>query len=309
FCRATGSKSISGFQAYVPVDKITVDEFAKGTGPGPEAKTAFHLYFGDDWRKMKWNRNVVQNLNVLINSQKEQARIAGSLSPEVIDAYLWDLIAQSRVSWRARKPRPHATEHRWETVGEAVARAEDYEARREKELRVNSRKRVKYEERKEGLTRLIKASPSALDTRKWQMVQNVLLKCGTEAQSSDYTDSEADSESDIPAALHTGVPYYRRSVLSHVFEDLDRNIKELNKRVARDTGKRIIPRATRVRIRTHVRTERTVVKKLPKSCYHRRYLESLDAIALDDLQVKMTEIDLFDQWADTQGDSDSMQED
>lgn len=164
----------------------------------------------------------------------------------------------------------------------------------------------KYVERKDGVTRLIKAATSSMDTRKWTMVQNVLLKCGIEAQSSDNTD--ADDEVNSPPALHTAVPHYRRRILGVVFEDLDTKIKELNRRVARDTGKRIIPKASRIRIRSGIRTKRTIACKLPESCYHARFVQSLDALALENLGVKRVEIELFDKWASAQGDSDSMEE-
>ncbi|KAH7876538.1 uncharacterized protein C8R40DRAFT_1042342, partial [Lentinula edodes] len=223
FCKATGSTSVNTFQTYHPIDTTIAVEFATGKGSGPEGESEYRLYFGNEWRKAKWNHIVVRNIITLISSQKEQAHIYGDLSSEVIEAYVWDLVAQARVSWRARLPRPHVAESRWETPAEARTRAEEYESRREMELRVNSRKRSKYVERKDGV---IKASASAFDTRKWTMVQNVLLKCGIEVQSSDNTD--ADDEVNSPAALRTAVPHYRRRILGVVFEDLDTKIKELN---------------------------------------------------------------------------------
>ncbi|KAJ3885425.1 hypothetical protein GG344DRAFT_59269, partial [Lentinula edodes] len=306
FCKATGSTLVNAFQNYHPIDKTIADEFAIGTGSGPEGNSEYRLYFGDEWRKAKWNRIVVRNMISFIGSQKEQAHISGDLSTEVIEACVWDLVAQARSSWRARLPRPHVAESRWETPVEACTRAEEYESRREMELRLNSRKRSKYVERKDGVAKLIKASTSAMDTRKWTRVQNVLLKCGIEAQSSDNTD--ADDEVNSPPALHTAVPHYRRRILGVVFEDLDIKIKELNRRVARDTGKRLIPKASRIRIRSGIRTKRTIACKLPESCYHARFVQSLDPLALENLGVKRVEIDLFDKWASAQGDSDSMEE-
>lgn len=141
FCRATGSDSVNGFQSYGPIDKAIADAFARGTGPGPENRTKFSLYFGDEWRKAKWNRIVIQNISSSIIDQKEQAHISGDLSKDIIEAYVWDLSTQARNSWRAKKPRPLETGKRWETGAEALARAKDYEARREKDLRSNSRKR------------------------------------------------------------------------------------------------------------------------------------------------------------------------
>ncbi|KAJ3933563.1 MAG: hypothetical protein NXY57DRAFT_891824, partial [Lentinula lateritia] len=305
FCRATGSDSVNGFQSYGPIDKAIADAFARGTGPGPENRTKFSLYFGDEWRKAKWNRIVIQNISSSIIDQKEQAHISGDLSKDIIEAYVWDLSTQARNSWRAKKPRPLETGKRWETGAEALARAKDYEARREKDLRSNSRKRNKFEERQDGVAKLIKASQSTVETRNWQMTQNVLLECGVEGQSSDDTDPLADFEADSPVALYTSVPHYRRRVLSEVFGDLDSKIRALKTRTARDIGKRLIRRPTRLRIRGQLKTERTVVRKLPESCYHRRYIQSLDPVALDELGMKRTEIHLFDKWANTQADSDS----
>ncbi|KAJ4465789.1 hypothetical protein C8J55DRAFT_440499, partial [Lentinula edodes] len=248
FCRATGSDSINGFQSYKPIDKVLADKFASENGPGPENGTKFRLYFGDEWRKAKWNRVVVQNITSLIISHKERAHISFDLSKEVIEAYVWDLSTQAQNSWKARKPRPLETGNRWETAAEALAHAKDYEKRRDKDLRSNARKRTKFEERKDGVARLVKASESTVETRNWQMTQNVLLECGIEGQSSDDTDPSADIEADVPAALYTGVPHYRRRVLSDLFGDLDSKIRILNKRAARDVGKRLIRRPARIRI-------------------------------------------------------------
>lgn len=141
FCKATGSTLVNAFQNYHPIEKTIADEFAIGTGSGPEGDSEYRLYFGDEWRKAKWNRIVVRNMISFIGSQKEQAHISGDLSSEVIEACVWDLVAQARSSWRARLPRPHVAESRWETPVEACTRAEEYESRREMELRLNSRKR------------------------------------------------------------------------------------------------------------------------------------------------------------------------
>ncbi len=166
----------------------------------------------------------------------------------------------------------------------------------------------KFEDRKQGVAKLIRAASTQVDKKKWEGVENALLRLGVEAQSSDYTDPEAGPD-EAPALLTT-VPHYRRHIFSSVFEDLDQQSRQLKQKVAREAGKRIRQKPTRERIRTATKSRRSTAHKLPKSCYHRRFLHRLDPLTRDEMHIDETEVPVFDKWVNTLGDSsDSMEED
>ncbi|KAJ3885066.1 hypothetical protein GG344DRAFT_70854 [Lentinula edodes] len=60
--------------------------------PQAENETNFHFYFGDEWRKTKWNHLVVRYMN--------QAHISGDLSNAVIEAYIWERDPTQFVAYR-----------------------------------------------------------------------------------------------------------------------------------------------------------------------------------------------------------------
>ncbi|KAJ3884294.1 hypothetical protein GG344DRAFT_71454 [Lentinula edodes] len=91
-------------------------------GNGLENEANFHLYFG-----------------------KHQAHISGDLSNAVIEAYIWEVLGSGS----------EFLEQQWETAAEAR-----YGARHQKDLSLNSHKRLKLGDR---VARPIKAPQSALD--------------------------------------------------------------------------------------------------------------------------------------------------
>jgi len=144
--------------------------------------------------------------------------------------------------------------------------------------------------------------------KKWQMVANVNRELDIEGQSSEYTDSDVDSESNESPALCTTIPKCRRRIISDLMEDLDQAINEHIRKQSRHLGKRYVPKPSRVRHRTRRISDRTVKRSLPRSCYHRRFLAGLAPNELAMISPRDEEIPIFSQYADGFG-SDSMEED
>lgn len=148
--------------------------------------------------------------------------------------------------------------------------------------------------------KLLEASNSAVDKKKWQRVRNVLLKLQTQGQSSEDTDQEN-------GGLVITQPYYRRRLITEMLEDLDRNIKELERRQGAAAGKRDLPRPSHPRRRVGTKSKRTVFHGLPSSCYHRRAIARLAPHVVESLEINKKEIQNFDQWAiaeDSNSDTD-----
>ncbi|KAK7451662.1 hypothetical protein VKT23_012339 [Stygiomarasmius scandens] len=306
FCDLTGQLHINHFEKYSPIDDTIASNFANGTHPGPRGADTYRLYFGNEWRKAKWNRQVINYMVPLVAERQVQSSIEGPcLQPNVIEAFIWDFITQAQASWKRRQPRIHESGSRYETRGEAATRAEDYRENRELSVRLTSRKREqKYAMRLKGIANLIgDSSTTSTEHRKWEMTGHVLDALNAEAMSSDCTDSEADS--DGPAPLRTTIPHYRRRVLTPLFEDLDKSIKASKKKEGRNLGKRPTNHPARVRIKTKEKSFRKVPNNLPKSCYHRQYLEGLDPFSLDKIGPINEKISIFDRWVATQEASDS----
>ncbi|THV01936.1 hypothetical protein K435DRAFT_654378, partial [Dendrothele bispora CBS 962.96] len=309
FCDLTGQPFITHFEDYCPIDDPVASNFANGTDPGPRGADTYRLYFGDDWRKAKWNREVINHMIPFVAIRQEQSLIQGPcLEPDTIRAFVWDFIAQAQASWKQRQPRIHESGLRYETKGEAAVRAGNYKERRELSVRLTTRKREKYTARVKGVANLTKDhSLSPMDRRKWEMTSHVLDALNAEAMSSDCTDSEADSETDGPLALFTTVPRYRRRILTPLFGELDKQIKASKKKQERILGKRPKNHPARVRVKTQAKNagHGKVPDNLPESCYHRQFLKGLDPVSLDEIKPVNTEVPIFDQWAATQENSDS----
>lgn len=136
------------------------------------------------------------------------------------------------------------------------------------------------------------------------MAQNVIEELEVQGQSSEESDAEVPGST----TLIVTVPRYRRRVLGDLFADLDNEIELQTEKVQKEAGKRYRKRAAHVRVRTGTRSEGKVISDLPMSCYHRKFIRSLNPVPLQMLNAKSKEIPLFDAWAATQGDSDSMEE-
>ncbi|KAJ3734088.1 hypothetical protein DFJ43DRAFT_1152799 [Lentinula guzmanii] len=195
-------------------------------------------------------------------------------------------------------------EGRAETKDQARTRANDYRERRSNDSRLNSRKHQKFVRWRDGVKLVLQESEllslSNLDRAKYQRAKDVLDKLGVEGQSSE---EESDSE---PGVLKVTVPHYQRRVVTEMMKDLDLRVKEVTDSVARQSGKRILPRPTHIRQRIERKSERTVRKGLPRSLYHHRFLARLPVAVLEDLKIDNQEITGFDQWAlAMQADSDS----
>ena len=145
---------------------------------------------------------------------------------------------------------------------------------------------------------------SASDQRKWEKVKFALCELGAQGQSSEESDEES-----IEHQLNVHIPYFRRRILSSVFNELDKNIDKLQAQKAKQTGVRFQPRPSIRCIRTKIRSDRTVVKGLPRSFYHRQYIWHLTPAALQSLEInggQATESQSLDPWAKTlQTDSDT----
>lgn len=141
------------------------------------------------------------------------------------------------------------------------------------------------------------------------MVSNLINLLDIEGQSSEDTDAEDDPIPNQPPRLLVKVPYFRRRVISEYMEQLDSAIDTLRIQEARQAGKRVVSRPSRIRRRTTSTSTRTVKRNLPKSCYHRRYLQSLIPSALAIVRPCDEPIPLFSDWADRMNsDSEDMDE-
>ncbi|KAJ3990778.1 hypothetical protein F5050DRAFT_1906062 [Lentinula boryana] len=248
--------------------------YQNGTGLGPAelAGCRYRLHFGEYYQTSRWNKAIIENMLELVAIEKEQYKLEGELSIDVLRAMMWDFIKQAQCSWSSLNVRL-MDEGRAETKDQARTRANDYRERRSNDSRLNSRKHQKFD---------------------------VLDKLGVEGQSSE---EESDSE---PGVLKVTVPHYRRRVITEMMKDLDLRIKEVTDSMAQQSGKRILPQPTHTRRRIERKSERTIRKGLPRSLYHHRFPARLPVAVLEDLKINNKEITGFDQWAlAMQDDSDS----
>lgn len=142
----------------------------------------------------------------------------------------------------------------------------------------------------EGVAKLLGASISSINRKKWQRVDNVLLALQTQGQSSEDTNTEN-------GGLVIMQPYYQCRVITQMLEDLDQNIKLLERKQKVAAGKRDLARPTLPRRRTEAKSKHTVFHGLPSSCYHRRGIANLDPHVVDTLEINKNEVQYFDQWA------------
>ncbi|KAE9385845.1 hypothetical protein BT96DRAFT_1088372 [Gymnopus androsaceus JB14] len=307
FCFVTNTNGVNAFQDYRPVDAgiVIAYENAKGPGPSVGEGTGYLLYFGDGWRQAQWNQTVVANLVSYITSQHISRNVEGYLATEAINAYVWELFQQARTSYRKDKPRLREEGDRIETQVEANHRARSYTNQRRRDNYSHSRKSCKFDKRMEGVAMILsQPNLSASDRRKWEKVEFALRELGAQGQSSEESDAES-----MEHQLNVTVPYFRRRILGPVFHELDEKSKELQKQQAKQTGQRSRSRPSIRRVRTQNRSERTVVHGLPRSFYHRRYIENLTPAVLQSLEInggRAEESQSLDPWAKTlQTDSDT----
>lgn len=133
---------INHFEDYQPVDEAVALNFENYNGPGPENDSRFHLFFGSNWRKSRWNRVVILNMLPVILYRKAEVHLQGELGDPVITAMLWDYIKQAQESWQRRNPRIAEEGNRVETVAEARLRADTQALQRSVKVRRNARKVV-----------------------------------------------------------------------------------------------------------------------------------------------------------------------
>ncbi|KAE9407709.1 hypothetical protein BT96DRAFT_954350 [Gymnopus androsaceus JB14] len=184
---------INDFQKYVPVDSAIARAYEEFKGPGPEGAIKHQFFFGQGWSNSRWNREVVSNLVTQVIDQQATFRIPGDCLPsEVIKICLQDHLKQAHASWQLDKPRVHASE----------------------KLKVNQRKFKKHRERLDTVNELLKNPRlSTTDRAKWKFAKEVLIKLGTDGQSSEHTDSDL--------ALVTYEPFYRRRIVGQILRELD----------------------------------------------------------------------------------------
>lgn len=313
------------FDSYSPVSEEIVNDFASGTGPGPneEDDMCFRLYFGEGWRQTAWNLAVINNMIERIIIDAEEAKLGPPLPSDVIKAILWDFILQGRNSWSMKKPRIHESGDRLETMAEAGLRKVQYEQSRSSAVRSTTRKKSvcgaisccihlsnmylqKLEHRTAGVKELLEdRSQTALARKKWEMILQLLQALAIEGQSSEDTDSENNLHPTQPAALLIKVPHFRRRIIGELMEDLDRAVEQLRISQRRQSGIRAVPRPSRIRIRCGQVSYRTVQYRLPRPLYHRTYLRNLTKSMLNKVKPKDVVVHHFAELAD-QVDSDSM---
>ncbi|KAE9398587.1 hypothetical protein BT96DRAFT_1105768 [Gymnopus androsaceus JB14] len=215
FISSTGMTRINDFQKYVPVDSAIAQAYEEFKGPGPEGAIKHQFFFGQGWSNSRWNREVVSNLVTQVIDQQATFRIPGDCLPsEVIKICLQDHLKQAHASWQLDKPRVHASGEHYETAQESHDRARSQENARSEKLKVNQRKFKKHRERLDTVNELLKNPRlSTTDRAKWKFAKEVLIKLGTDGQSSKHTDSDL--------ALVTYEPFYCRRIVGQILRELD----------------------------------------------------------------------------------------
>ncbi|KAJ3825931.1 hypothetical protein F5880DRAFT_1477298 [Lentinula raphanica] len=307
FRSATGQDGINAYQHYTPIEDVIANAFEDGTGPGPNGDTAYTLYFGAKYSRSRWNKAVIDNILQCVPIERSELHSQlCDLDVDVQSAMLWDYIGQAQVSWVHYHPR--LVDDKAETAAEARTRANEYNERRMIDTRLNTRKNQagflsfhipKFERRKRDVDSLLEAPTlNGLERSNLQRTREVLHALGAEGQSSE--------ESGPEDALLVTVPHYRRRIITPMMVDLDQRAKEMSKNQSRLLGRKALPRPKHVRVRSEQRSTRTVKKGLPRSLYHRRYLEQLPPALREELLIDPKEITGFEQWALAgQPDSDS----
>ncbi|KAJ3831197.1 hypothetical protein F5878DRAFT_549828 [Lentinula raphanica] len=286
FRSATGQDIINTYQHYTPIDDAIADAFEGGTGPGPSDDTAYTLHFGTNYRQSRWNKAVIDNIlqRVPIEMSELHYQIC-DLDVDIQSAMLWDFIGQAQVSWARFHPR--LIGNKAETPAEANTRAQDYNKRRTIDTRLNTWKnQASFPSFHNPNSLLAAPTLNSLERSSLQRTREVLHALGAEGQSSE--------ESGPEDALLVTVPHYRRRIITPMMVDLDQRAKENQSRLL---GKKALPRPKHVRVRSEQRSTRTVKKGLPRSLYHRRYLEQLPPALSGQLLIDSKEITGFEQWA------------
>ncbi|KAK7029001.1 hypothetical protein VNI00_014711 [Paramarasmius palmivorus] len=299
--RTGGVSGVNSYQDYIPVADDLAQNFDKGLGEGPKEATKYRLYFGEGWQKSRWNRQVVRDLIQEVVRGQAEARIPGEcLSSEAIEACLWDYIKQAQVSWKRHIPRVHPTGNRFETTDEATLRSQIQEAERTQSLRANTRKSLKYKERKKGVQQILfDPSLSTMARRKWEFVEEVVTALGNDGQSSDETD---EGHRDRP--LVSSIPYYRRRIVSELLSELDTESRNLQRKINLAKGKRRM-NPLRPRGRGTEKSTRTLARRLPEACYHRRFLRALDTIEKEGLAIRDSDLPFLNQMSQNNSDTEN----
>ncbi|KAJ3717352.1 hypothetical protein C8R42DRAFT_724254 [Lentinula raphanica] len=286
FRTATGQDTINSFQSYTPIEDHVAKAFEDGTGLGPTGDTKHRLYFGTNYSRSAWNKIVINNILQTVPGQRQELRYQlCDLDIDIQSAMLWDFIKQAQVSWVRFHPR--LVDDKAETTVEARTRAIEY-----------NKRRSKFERRKRDIASLLeKAEPNSLDRTHLQRTKDVLLTLGVDGQS-----SEESGEEDT---FLVTVPHYRRRIITSMMSDLDKHAKDLSKEQWL-VSKRAMPRPKHIRERSNKISTRTTKKGLPRSLYHRQFLQQLPPSLLERLHVDSKETPNFEQWAlAVQADSDS----
>ncbi|KAE9395486.1 hypothetical protein BT96DRAFT_794440, partial [Gymnopus androsaceus JB14] len=231
FISSTGMTRINNFRKYVPVDSAIAQAYEEFEGPGPEGAIKHQFFFGQGWSNSHWNQEVVSNLVTQVINQQATFRIPGDCLPsEVIKICLQDHLKQAHASWQLDKPRVHASGERYETTQESHDRARSQENARSEKLKVNQRKFKKHSKRLDTVNKLLKNPHlSTTDRAKWKFAKEVLIKLGTDGQSSEHTDSDL--------ALVTYEPFYRHRIVGQILRELDEETIARKLRNAHSKGK------------------------------------------------------------------------
>ncbi|KAJ3715635.1 hypothetical protein DFJ43DRAFT_1007143 [Lentinula guzmanii] len=292
----TGQPKINDFAGYSPVDEDTVTAFEDGEGLGPQ-EGDFRLHLGDGWHQSAWNHAIIAAMAETMLCQAREQSIDPILTSEAVKAMIWDYVKQAQNLWSTMKPRVHESGECIETQLETLSRSNQYQSRRMIAVRSNTCKSLKYKERRKGLLDLLSdPSQSTIATKRWQTMSAINDALHHEGQSSEDTDCDCEHPLHQAPPLKVTQPHCRCCVIGDLMADLDVAIDRACVENARASGKRYIPRPSRVRIRTGEKSECTVKRGLPRALYHRRYLQGLNPAVVSQLKPSDVEIPGFAQY-------------
>ena len=140
------------------------------------------------------------------------------------------------------------------------------------------------------------------------MVSDLVNELDIAGQSSE--DTNHDTTPFNPRLGHpfnVTVPYFRRRAIGEIMEELDNTIDHVRQKQAGEIGKWFEPKNRRLRKRVDTRSYRSIKKGLPRSMYHRKFLEGLTPNQLVQVDPRNEPFLQFSRHAD-QAESDSMEE-
>ncbi|KAK7472145.1 hypothetical protein VKT23_000267 [Stygiomarasmius scandens] len=278
--------NVTDFHNYPSATEKEVEiyeEEGKG-GPGE----GYQLYFGEipRWRKCKWNLKVVANIASAIISAHDPLQTGlPALDENAIEAFVWILIEQGRESWSLSRRKVKPTGE-LETAAEAEKRVSEQKAKKQQDSLIRTRKLHKYDHRVEAIEETLRnLDPESNKANKWRQLQYLVKTLGKDGQSSDE-DLNTYDRGGYDQALQSTMPHWRSRKIRKLLGEVDKagdGLRILKKyRPARKTrvpGKRI---STRSKAKLG----------LPMSFYDQKYLQSLRAGQLNDLQVAAQESDV-----------------